>query len=156
MNSGFHLGADHVRHWEDAGVAPGRADGADDDREVVFVSYSRADAYWLQRFQVLLKPLLRRRRLQLWADTAVAGGQGWHPAIERAIAQSAVALLLVSGDFLASDFIMAQELRARLERGVPLAPVLIGSCFWEEVPELARVQWLHDPGRSGPLNLDVD
>jgi hypothetical protein len=25
--------------------------------------------------------------------------------------------------------------------------------LWHYVPELARVQWLHDPGRDGPLNL---
>lgn len=137
-------------------MGPGPAVDAAADRDLVFVSYCRADLQWVQRFQVLLTPLLRRRRLRLWADTAIAGAQEWHPAIERAIGRSALALLLVSGDFLASDYIIDSELPALRAQGVPLAPVLIGSCLWDEVPELVTVQWLHDPGRDGPLNLDAD
>src|SRR4051794_28616024 len=137
-------------------VGPGIAESDGGGREVVFVSYCHADLQWVQRFQVLLKPLLRRQRLQLWADTAIIGSQEWHPAIERAIARSALGLLLVSGDFLASDYIMERELPALFARRVPVAPVLVGSCLWDEVPELARVQWLHDPGRDGPLDVDAD
>ena len=38
-------------------------------------------------------------------------------------------------------------------RDVLLAPVLVGDCFWSVVPELAAVQWLHDPAHDGPLGL---
>lgn len=55
--------AHHVRHW------------ADGDRDVVFISYSHDDAQWAQRLRVLLKPLVRRKRLRLWNDTAVT----WSP-----------------------------------------------------------------------------
>ena len=37
-----------------------------DDRELLFVSYSHTDDAWAQRFGVMLKPLVRRRRLRLW------------------------------------------------------------------------------------------
>ena len=30
-------------------------------------------------------------------------------------------------------------------------PTLVGDCLWHHVPELASVQWLHDPGRDGAL-----
>ncbi len=124
---------------------------------MVFVSYSHEDAWWAQRVQVLLKPLVRRKRLRLWSDTNdIRAGDQWHPDIMRAIEQSGVALLLVSADFLASDFIMEQELPALVRQGVRLAPVLVGDCYWKEVPELEQVQWLHDPGRNGPLNLVAD
>jgi tetratricopeptide (TPR) repeat protein len=63
---------------------------------------------------------------------------------------------LVSADFLDSDFIMEQELPELIRRRVRLASVLVGDCLWEHVPELASVKWLHDPGRDGALNLDVD
>lgn len=56
-----------------------------------------------------------------------------------------MALLLVSADFLASDFIMKQELRMLIAQDVRLASVLVGPCLWEDVPELAQVQWLHGP-----------
>ena len=124
-----------------------------DDGGLVFISYSHDDVAWAQRFRVLLKPLVRRKQLRLWDDSAIRVGDEWHPAIERAIDRSRVALVLVSADFLASDYIMERELPALLTRGVMLAPVLVGDCFWSVVPELAAVQWLHDPGRDGPLGL---
>ena len=128
-------------------------EGADIARDLIFVSYSHEDAAWVQRFRVLLKPLVRRKRLTLWADTAIRTGDQWHSEIERAITRSRVALLLVSADLLASDFVMDHELPALVRHRVRLAPVLVGDCYWQEIPELAGVQWLHDPGRDEPLNL---
>ena len=124
-----------------------------DGRDLVFLSYSHDDAQWAQRIGVLLKPLLRRERLRLWVDTDLRAGDAWQSEIMRGITRSRVALLLVSADFLASDFIMDTELPMLIAHGVRLAPVLVGDCFWREVPELERVQWLHDPGRDGALNL---
>jgi WD40 repeat protein len=130
---------------EDAGVGRG----------VVFVSYSHADVIWMQRLEVLLKPLLDRRQLSLWSDRRMRAGDAWSSEIERAIEKSHVGLLLVSADFLASDYIVGTELPALRRHGARLAPVLVGDCLWRSVPELAELQWLHDPERDGPLNSDV-
>ena len=130
-------------------------DGAD-GAGLVFISYSHDDARWAQRFRVLLKPLVRVRRMQLWDDTVIRAGDAWHPEIERAILRSRLALLLVSADFLASDYVMDHELPALRRHGVRLAPVLIADCFWDAVPELATVQWLHDIERDGALSLIGD
>jgi hypothetical protein len=141
------------------GVSPGlppSEDAADSSRDLVFVSYSHADAEWVQRLEVLLKPVVRARRLRVWADSHIRIGNDWHRDITAAIERTRVALLLVSGDFLASDFIMDKELPALIARGVLLAPVLVGSCLWKQVPELACVQWLHGPGRDGALQLVAD
>jgi len=131
-------------------------DAADGSRDLVFVSYSHADAEWVQRLEVLLKPVVRARRLQVWADSHIRAGNDWYRDLTAAIERTRVGLLLVSGDFLASDFIMDEELPALIARGVPLAPVLVGDCLWNQVHELARVQWLHDPGREGALQLVAD
>lgn len=48
------------------------ADGG--GRDLVFVSYSHADTPWVQRLKVLLKPLVDRKRLRLWADTDIRVG----------------------------------------------------------------------------------
>ena len=87
-----------------ASVRPGRrchdarmGDG-DAGEQLVFVSYSHADAVWVQRFTVLLEPLRRARRLRLWADTSLRAGDMWRPEIDAVIGRSAAALLLVSGD----------------------------------------------------------
>ena len=44
------------------GVSPGLppSDAADSSRDLVFVSYSHADAEWVQRLEVLLKPVVRQ------------------------------------------------------------------------------------------------
>ena len=46
------------------GVSPGLplSDAVDGSRDLVFVSYSHADAEWVQRLEVLLKPVVRARR----------------------------------------------------------------------------------------------
>lgn len=67
------------------------------DRDLLFVSYSHDDGAWAQRFEVLLKPLVRSKRLTIWRDSAIRAGELWHPGIERAIRRSRIALLLVSG-----------------------------------------------------------
>src|SRR5437660_665833 len=90
-------------------------------RDVVFVSYSHCDAGWAQRFGVLLKPLVRRKQLRLWVDTEIRAGDEWHPSIVEAIERSSAALLLVSADFLGSDYIMDQELPMLIRQGVRLA-----------------------------------
>ena len=125
---------------------------------VVFVSYCREDAEWLRRFVVMLKPEVRGRGMQLWSDTLIGTSRRWRPEIEGAIARADVALLLVSPDFLASDFIMGVELPAFIERGVPLVPVLLRACRHGAVAELASVQWAHDPKIDGPVatSSDVD
>ena len=60
-------------------------------------------------------------------------------------------LLLVTGSYLASRFIMEEELPTLIAHGVRLVPVLVEDCLWDQEPQLAAVQWAHDPGRDGPL-----
>jgi hypothetical protein len=102
----------------------------------VFVSYSRQDAEWLRRVATMLKPLVRGRRCELWFDTLIGTGQQWQPEVDDAIARADIALLLVSPDFLASDFIMGCELPALIKRGVRLAAMLLRDCHHCAVDEL--------------------
>ena len=46
---------------------------------------------------------------------------------------------------------MEEELPALVAHGVRLVPVLVEDCLWDHEPQLAAVQWAHDPGRDGPL-----
>ena len=128
---------------------PGR--GGDRERDLVFVSYSHSDAVWAQRLALLLKPVVVTGRLSLWIDTDLRAGRAWRDGIDAAIGRSRAALLLVSAAYLGSEFIMTRELPALIEHQVPLLPLLVGDCLWQHVPALARVQWLQDPGRDGPL-----
>src|SRR5262249_43722626 len=114
-------------------LPPGSAGPA---RDVVFVSYSHRDREWLRRLLVLLDPVVRNRRLGVGADEYTPAGEAWQRAIDGAVARAALGLLLGSGDFLASRFIIEVELPALLERRVRLAPVLVHDCLWEHEPLL--------------------
>jgi TIR domain-containing protein len=101
----------------------------------VFVSYSRRDIRWLERFQRMMSPLIRSDRVALWDDTKIKPGK-WHNQIVKAMSEAHVALFLVSENFLASDFIMQHELPELLryaeEGGVTVLWVLLNECLWED------------------------
>ena len=75
----------------------------------IFVSYSRKDKKWLERLQVHLKPLESDGVVDLWDDTEIKAGADWEAEIERALVEAKAAILLISADFLASDFIRKRD-----------------------------------------------
>jgi len=121
----------------------------------VFVSYCHADATWLERLKVHLRPLTRQGAFSLWDDTRISPGQAWQEEVAAALARARVAVLLVSADFLASDFVVNNELPPLLHRaasgGVLILPVVIGPCLFSEHEELARYQCVNPPKK--PLSL---
>jgi hypothetical protein len=121
------------------GSAPDAATGVDHPGEI-FVSYSHEDDDCLERFLVMLKPLVRDKRLTVWADPYIAAGDVCRREIDDALERAGLGLLLVSPDFLASDFIMHEELRALVDREVRFVCVFVRPCLWREVPRLAGVQ----------------
>jgi hypothetical protein len=123
-------------------------------RTTVFVSYSRTDSRWLQRLQVHLKPFARRGDLVLWDDTKIDPGDRWRSAIREAIERAAASVLLISADFLASDFVASEELPPLLEKaetsGARIIPIIVQPCRLMNHPELAKFQSLNSP--SKPLS----
>ena len=122
------------------------------ERRHVFISYSHADRDWVERLKRMMAPLLRGsgQELRLWDDSQIEAGRKWREAIEAALAQASVALLLVSDHFLASEFVMGEEvprlLAAAEAEGVRVLWVSLSACLVEET-EIHQYQAVLPPSR---------
>lgn len=112
----------------------------------IFISYSHADQTIRKKLETALKALLidRHADLNIWSDLQIAAGSDWQAELEQAISEASVAILLITSNFLASDFIQNSELPRLLERrqkeGLILFPILAKACPWEAVGWLSRIQ----------------
>lgn len=127
------------------------------NRSQVFISYSHADSEYLSRLRIHLRPFERKGFVDVWADTKIKSGQRWKQEIENALDCAAVAILLVSADFLASDFVVENELppllMAAKEKGVKILPVILKPCAFADTDEISQFQAVNDP-RKPVISLD--
>jgi len=88
----------------------------------------------------------------LWVDTRLRAGDRWRKEIEKALGRATVAILMVSADFLASDFITNNELPPLLksaeERGVRILPLIVKPCRFARDASLRHFQAINDPKNS--------
>jgi hypothetical protein len=75
----------------------------------IFISYSQRDDHWRRKLQTHLKPWFQDSDIVAWDDRSILPGDDCEQAIATALDQAQVAVLLVSPDFLASEFIMRKE-----------------------------------------------
>lgn len=132
-----------------AALARPQGQNADMPRATVFISYSHADRKWLERLKTHLKPLQREGLVDYWVDTRIAAGTPWQTEIEQALEVVSVAVLLVSADFLASDFIADDELPPLLtaaeERGARIIPLILSPSRFTRMPSLSRFKPINPP-----------
>jgi hypothetical protein len=115
----------------------------------VFISYSHKDLDFLRRLMIHLRPLERLGLIDLWADTKLMAGDKWKLQLELALDRARIAILLISADFLASDFITENELPPLLERaetkGTRVIPVILKPCRFSRDQNLSKFQAINDP-----------
>jgi murein L,D-transpeptidase YcbB/YkuD len=121
-------------------------------RDQLFVSYSHKDKKWLEVLQTHLKPFVKEG-LDVWADTRIEPGSEWKKEVAKALDRAKVAVLLVSPNFLASDFISDNELPQLLEaakqHGLRILWIAVSHSA-VSTTQITKFQAAHDP--SVPLD----
>lgn len=115
----------------------------------IIVSYSHRDKDVLDRLLVHLRPLERDGLIDVWNDQRIEAGADWKHEVEAALRNASVAILLVTADFLASDFIIENELPPLLEQaemhGTRILPVIVKPCRYVRDRRRRRLQAINDP-----------
>jgi TIR domain len=116
-----------------------------------FVSYSHRDERFREHLASHLAILKRQGLIELWHDRIIAPGEHLYDAIDAHLEQSELVLLLISSDFLASDYCYAEEMRRALvrhERGLTrVIPIIVRPVDWGGAP-FASLKALPKDGKA--------
>ncbi len=120
-------------------------------RPRIFVSYAHEDAEVARDIEKALALLTRNNKIEVWIDRHISTGDEWEKKIFGAIENSNLVILLISNDFLFSEFIAGRELPAifaeKERRRLTLMPILIRPCAFELHDELRKFQLFNNPER---------
>ncbi len=104
----------------------------------IFIAYAKADEHILELLRKHLTSLERTEGVKIWYDGKIDLGKEWLEETERAMASADIILLLVSADFIASDFCYEHQMKQALELHAAgkasVIPVIIRDCAWENAP----------------------
>ena len=125
----------------------------------VFYSYSHKDAELRDRLSIHLAPLVKNNKIVEWHDRKIEPGANWETEISSQLESANLILLLVSPDFLASDYCFGVEIEkalTRLKRGeVKVVPVLLKPCLWKE-SRFSELQIIPDDAKAITSWTSVD
>ena len=129
----------------------------------VFISYSHEDKKWLKKVQISLNTLKKYyKNVETWSDEKIMASDVWKDEISNALENVTIAILLVSPDFIASDFIANEELqpilnKANIEGTKILALILRPTPMLEE-SGILKYQAVNDPKKplSGLQEADQE
>lgn len=131
-------------------------------KPVIFVSYSHLDEIEKDRLLTQIRVLHKADLIDVWSDDRIGAGADWESEINNAMSEAEVAILLISANFLNSDFILRKEVPTLLERrkieGLIVFPIIAKSCAWKKIDWLTKMNVRPKNGKPiwGSGESDVD
>jgi len=104
----------------------------------LFYCYAREDKPLRDELEKHLAWLKRRYQLTNWHDREILPGEEWEQAIDTHLNTAHLILLLISPDFMASEYCYGKEMQRALERHQAgtcrVVPILLRPTYWEDAP----------------------
>src|SRR5207302_644264 len=104
----------------------------------VYYCYAKEDEDLRKELTAHLSPLRRERKLTSWLDHMILLGTYWELEVKKHLQEADLILLLISSDFIQSDYCYELQLTAALkyyEAGqVEIIPILLRPVLWEDMP----------------------
>ncbi len=104
----------------------------------LFYCYARKDKALRDEIDVHLAGLHRSGLISIWHDVMIVPGEDWKREIDAHLNAASIILLLVSPDFLYSDYYYSREMQGAIERHkkgeAHVIPILLSSVDWEDTP----------------------
>src|SRR6266700_303522 len=125
----------------------------------VFFSYAHADEEWRDKLEKHLGGLKRQRRILTWHDRKILPGAEWAPEIGAHLSSADIILLLISSDFISSEYCWSVELKQAIKRheagNARVIPIIVRPVNWKKTP-FARLQALPKDGKPVSTWPDID
>ncbi len=120
----------------------------------IFFCYAHRDEDLLNKLKTHLIPLCREGLIDLlWHDRNISAGTEWEREIDTYLNKAQIILLLVSPDFIASEYCYSIEMKRAIERHeqneARVIPIILRHVYWQVEP-LSRLQAL--PKDAKPVN----
>jgi len=104
----------------------------------VFICYAREDEALRRGLERQLRVLRRQGLITVWQDRDISPGAEWEREIDIHLSEAQLILLLVSPDFIDSDYCYGIEMKQALkkhEQGeVTVIPVILRHVYWQGTP----------------------
>jgi tetratricopeptide (TPR) repeat protein len=117
----------------------------DTDRVSIFISYAHKDQKLRDELLTYLTPLVSEGLIESLDDRRLSPGTDWRAEIDSSLQSAQIILLLVSPDYLASDYVYDVEMKLIMERheagAARVIPVILRPCEWQITP-FAKLQVL--------------
>lgn len=116
----------------------------------VFYSYAHEDERHRENLRKQLRSLQRRQLISQWHDRDIEAGEEWDPEIKRQLNAADIVLLLISENFIDSDYSWDCEMTRAMERHeegtARIIPVILEPCQWKDLP-FGKLQALPTHGK---------
>lgn len=124
-----------------------------EEKKQIFISYAHADGKWLNLLKKHLNVLNKAiSDFDYWDDTRIKTGKNWKEEISNSLSKAQIAILLVSTNFLASDFIQNNELPKLLQKaeieGTKILSVIISPCRFTKTKDISKFQAVNSPDKT--------